>query len=59
MQILGQIFIQGFSNIYGIRVMMKFDGITYQAKLPKQSKSIKKDRITLKKLDLIMRPDNI
>ena len=51
--------IQGLSNIHGIRVIVKLSGMTHWAEPLERPKSMKKNRIVLKKLGLMIRPDGI
>ena len=48
-----------FGNIYCIKVMVKFDSIIYQAKLLERPGGKKKNRTVLKKLGLMVWPNNI
>ena len=56
---LDRSWIWGFGNVYGIKIMAKLGSVTHQIKLLEKPEGMKKDKIALKKLGLIVRPDGI
>ena len=51
--------IQGFGNVYSIRVIAKLGGITYQAKSPEKPEGMRKDKTALKRLGQMVWLDGI
>ena len=51
--------IQGFGNAYNIRIIARLDSLTHQAKPLEKLKGMKKDRTILRRLGLMIQPDNI
>lgn len=45
--------------MYGIRIIAKLGGVTHQAKFMKRTKDKRKNKIILKKLDMMVWPDGI
>ena len=57
--LLGQIFIWDFNTIYSMKIIAKCGDIIHQTKALKKPRNIKKDKIALKTVDLMVRPDGI